>query len=150
VEADSILAAQAAPTEQRMWTLSSDEQIIRRVLDGQTEDYRVLMDRYERSVYWLAYRVLGRREDAEDAAQETFLKAYGKLDDCKDLDRFWPWLRRIALNHCISRLRLKSSSEILDEIDEPSGLICDSVEAEVITRAELDEVWQAVENLSPA
>lgn len=63
------------------------------------------MVRYERDVFNLTYRMLGNRGEAEDAAQEAFLRAYANLDRYDPARSFKTWLLSIASNHCIDRIR---------------------------------------------
>jgi RNA polymerase sigma-70 factor, ECF subfamily len=76
-----------------------DQQIITAVLTGKVDAYRHLVVRYEKPIFNLMYRMTGSREDALDLAQETFMKAYEKLEHFKTGSRFFPWLYTIGLNH---------------------------------------------------
>jgi RNA polymerase sigma factor (sigma-70 family) len=127
--------------------LLSDEQIIRRVIQGHTEDYRELIGRYNAPVYRLAYRILGRHEDAEDATQEVFLRVYQKMDTCRDTSRFWAWVRRITVNLCVRRVPVEDpSDEVVDMVDS-SQPMCNTVEVEMLRRVEADAINQAIDAL---
>ena len=76
-----------------------DQQIIQAVLTGNVDAYRHLVLRYEKPIFNLMYRMTGSREDALDLAQETFIKAYEKLEHFKTGSRFFPWLYTIGLNN---------------------------------------------------
>jgi RNA polymerase sigma-70 factor (ECF subfamily) len=78
---------------------SYDQQIITTVLTGNVDAYRHLVLRYEKPIFNLMYRMTGSREDALDLAQETFIKAYEKLEHFKTGSRFFPWLYTIGLNN---------------------------------------------------
>jgi len=78
---------------------SYDQQIITAVLTGEVDAYRHLVVRYEKPIFNLMYRMTGSREDALDLAQETFIKAYEKLEHFKTGSRFFPWLYTIGLNN---------------------------------------------------
>ncbi len=83
----------------------SDPLLVQRTLAGDQQAFGELVQRYERSVFNLAYRMLNNRGEAEDAAQEAFLRAYANLDRY-DMNRsFKTWLLSITSNHCIDRLR---------------------------------------------
>jgi RNA polymerase sigma-70 factor, ECF subfamily len=85
--------------------LESDRLWVERALAGDQQAFGELVQLHQHAVYNLAYRMLGERGEAEDAAQETFLRAYSHLDRY-DSDRpFRTWLLSIASNHCIDRLR---------------------------------------------
>jgi RNA polymerase sigma-70 factor (ECF subfamily) len=78
---------------------------VEQTLAGDQEAFGELVLRYERDVFNLTYRMLGNRGEAEDAAQETFLRAYANLDRYDPARSFKTWLLSIASNHCIDRIR---------------------------------------------
>jgi RNA polymerase sigma-70 factor, ECF subfamily len=98
----------------------SDDQIIKRTLAGETDAFSLLVRRWERSIYGLSLRMLGRDEDARDVCQETFLAAFRNLRKFRGDAKFSSWLYRIALNACNSRLR-KHSVMAEQSIDEEDG-----------------------------
>ena len=75
----------------------TEQDAIRRVLAGDRDAYRVLMDCHFQSVYRVAFRVTANEEDAEEAAQEAFLRAYRKLPDFRGDAKFGTWVYRIAM-----------------------------------------------------
>jgi len=84
----------------------SDAELVSRVLSGDTEAFGPLVERYERAVQGLLGRLLGSASrEAEDLAQETFIRAYQYLDGLEKRHRFGPWLFRIARSLCRDRLR---------------------------------------------
>jgi RNA polymerase sigma-70 factor (ECF subfamily) len=83
---------------------------IEQALQGDGTAFGNLVRAYERPVYNLTYRMLGDAAEAEDAAQETFLRAYTKLATYQPGRKFVNWLLSIASHHCIDRLRRKSRS----------------------------------------
>ena len=87
---------------QMTWT---DEELVARSVQGDSESFNQLVLRWERSIYALAYRTLGRDEDARDVCQETFLRAYRGLHAFKGQAKFSSWLYRIALNLCRDAMR---------------------------------------------
>ncbi len=78
---------------------------VQQTLAGDPQAFGELVQRYERDVFNLAYRMLNERGEAEDAAQEAFLRAYANLDRYDQSRPFKTWLLSIASNHCIDRLR---------------------------------------------
>jgi RNA polymerase sigma-70 factor (ECF subfamily) len=72
--------------------------LIKSILDGNAQEYAILINRYKRPIFNLLFRMTGNREDAADLAQETFLKAYNNLEKFKLSESFFPWLYAIALN----------------------------------------------------
>lgn len=88
-------------------TGNDDEpELIARVLAGDRSAYRPLVEVYEPAVYGICRRWLGSREtEAEDLSQETFLRAYCRLAELRDRQRFGPWLYRIARSLCRDWIR---------------------------------------------
>lgn len=78
---------------------------VEQALRGDRAAFGQLMHRYAGAVYNLAYRMLGNAEDAEDASQEIFLRAYTRLASFDRARRFSTWLLSIGSNYCIDRLR---------------------------------------------
>ena len=97
----------------------SDAYYIRLILEqGSEEALFKLVKRYERQVFSLCYRVIRNREEAEEAAQDVFLKAAAQLKKLTDLERFAPWLMRIAYHRAIDYARLVKHKPVdLDEKD---------------------------------
>ena len=84
---------------------SSDEELVTRSMGGDLDSFNQLVLRWERPIYALAYRVIGREEDARDVAQETFLRAFRALSGFKGQAKFSSWLYRITLNLCRDWIR---------------------------------------------
>ncbi|MBN1201796.1 MAG: sigma-70 family RNA polymerase sigma factor [Anaerolineae bacterium] len=78
---------------------------VEQTLAGDQYAFGELVQRYERDVFNLAYRMLSNRNEAEDAAQEAFLRAYANLERYDITRSFKTWLLSITSNHCIDRLR---------------------------------------------
>ena len=126
----------------------SDEQIIKRVLKGHAEEFRVLMQRHQAAVFMLAYRFFGRREDAEDIVQETFLRVYQSLSSLRQSEKLWPWVRRIALNTCLKRVTPEIPS---DEVEQLIDCLPDEtieVEAEVLRHLDSEDIHLAIAGLT--
>ena len=85
--------------------MSSDEELVTRSMGGDLDSFNQLVLRWERPIYALAYRVIGREEDARDVAQETFLRAFRALGGFKGQAKFSSWLYRITLNLCRDWIR---------------------------------------------
>jgi RNA polymerase sigma-70 factor, ECF subfamily len=98
----------------------SDDQIIERTLAGETDAFSLLVRRWERPIYGLSLRMLGRDEDARDVCQETFLAAFRNLRKFRGDAKFSSWLYRIALNACHSRLRKQGAmaEQSIDQEDD--------------------------------
>ncbi len=82
--------------------MSDDAADVQRVLAGDVDAYAALVDRYYDRCARFAIRMLGNRDDAEDALQATFLRAYKALHRYQERDRFSAWLYRILVNQCRS------------------------------------------------
>jgi RNA polymerase sigma-70 factor (ECF subfamily) len=99
----------------------SDEELVRACQAGESSAFDILVARWEDKIRGAAYRLLGSQEEAQDAAQEAFLKAYRGLPRFKQEARFSSWLYQIALNLCRDRLRRRKgrtmvSLEVLEEV----------------------------------
>ena len=81
----------------------SDALIVQRVLGGDTEAFRALVDRYHDDALRFATHLLGDHGEAEDAVQDTFLRAFRYLGSYREQDRFRGWLWRILVNRCRTR-----------------------------------------------
>lgn len=135
-----------------------DAEIVRSVLGGDTNGYARLVEAYsERVINYLA-RMTGNRYEAEDLAQETFIRAYRALESYKPEFKFSTWLFRIAHNQCINYLKKRSRLVHIDdyrnEDDEPAWVLvddredCDPVHA--ATQHELQVMVQvAIDELLP-
>jgi len=84
---------------------STDEELVSRSMGGDLDSFNQLVLRWERPIYALAYRVIGREEDARDVCQETFLRAFRALGGFKGQAKFSSWLYRITLNLCRDWIR---------------------------------------------
>jgi RNA polymerase sigma-70 factor (ECF subfamily) len=124
----------------------TDEELVDRSRGGDVDSFNQLILRWERPIYALAYRVIGREEDARDVCQETFLRAYRALPGFKGEAKFSSWVYRIALNLCRDWIRkqrrnpIQQMPEDIDVLDaaaatEPS----ESVE-DLVARRELTAV----------
>jgi RNA polymerase sigma-70 factor (ECF subfamily) len=91
-------------------TVWEESRLIQRAQAGCAESFNVLVSRYYQAVYHLAYRLLGQREEAADATQSTFLKAYRSLKDFDVRRALKPWLFKICVNVCIDMQRARSLS----------------------------------------
>ncbi len=97
--------------------MENEQELVARVLDGDQQAFAELVELYQQAVYNLAYRMLGNVDEAEDATQETFLRAYQHLRRY-DLTRpFKTWLLSIASNYCIDCIRKRRLTWL--SIDEP-------------------------------
>ncbi len=93
----------------------NDVTLVAEARAGKREAFSELVRRHQTAIYRVCYRVLGNPEDAEDAAQEAFLRAYDRLATFESRSTFKTWMTRLAVNVSLNaRVRRKSSSPLLD------------------------------------
>jgi len=96
--------------QERLWVLRAQQ--------GDEEAFSQIVEAYQRPVYNLAYRMLGSAGDAQDAAQEVFLRAYSHLESYDPARKFSSWILSIASHYCIDRLRRGHRRQVsLDEFE---------------------------------
>jgi RNA polymerase sigma-70 factor (ECF subfamily) len=83
----------------------TDEELVAQTVTGDVDSFNQLVVRWERPIYALAYRVIGREEEARDVVQETFLRAFRGLANFRGQAKFSSWIYRIALNLCRDWIR---------------------------------------------
>jgi RNA polymerase sigma-70 factor (ECF subfamily) len=103
----------------------SDEELVEACQAGESSAFDLLVTRWEDKIRGAAYRLLGSEEEARDAAQEAFLKAYRALPGFKGEARFSSWLYRIAVNLCRDRLRRRKGRRLvsLEALEEGGPVI---------------------------
>ena len=133
----------------------TDEELVARAQGGDAESFNQLILRWERPIYALAYRVIGREEDARDVCQETFLRAFRALPGFKGQAKFSSWLYRIALNLCRDWIRRQRRAPVMQmpEGIDPGELAAErgpveSIE-ELVARRELSAVVEEAMALLP-
>src|SRR5688572_29817096 len=117
---------------------STDEELVARSRGGDLDSFNQLVLRWERPIYALAYRVIGREEDARDVAQETFLRAFRALAGFKGQAKFSSWLYRITLNLCRDWIRRERRAPV---VQPPEGV-------DLIELASAAEPTETVEDLA--
>jgi RNA polymerase sigma-70 factor (ECF subfamily) len=100
------------------WT---DEELVARSVGGDADSFNQLILRWERPIYALAYRTIGREEDARDVCQETFLRAFRALPGFRGQAKFSSWLYRIALNLCRDWMRRERRSPMVASHEGADG-----------------------------
>src|SRR5260370_19826263 len=98
------------PSPHMTWT---DEELVAKSIRGDADSFNELVLRWERPIYALAYRTIGREDDARDVCQETFLRAYRALKRFRSEAKFSSWLYRIALNLCRDWIRRQRRTPVL-------------------------------------
>ncbi len=94
----------------------TDAVVVRRVLEGDVEAFGTLVNRYYDRYARYAVHITGNREDAEEALQDAFVRAYRALEQYEERERFAAWLHRIVVNQCRSVLarRKREESNLVD------------------------------------
>ena len=95
-----------------------DDVLVRRVQAGDSEAFEELVRRYERKVSNITYRLMGNEQDASEALQDAFLRAYRFIGKFQFKSSFFTWLYRIATNVSLSKLRKREKVDIVS-IDQP-------------------------------
>ena len=90
----------------------TDEELVALTVGGDVESFNQLVVRWERPIYALAYRVIGREEEARDVVQETFLRAFRGLANFRGQAKFSSWIYRIALNLCRDWIRRERRARV--------------------------------------
>jgi RNA polymerase sigma-70 factor, ECF subfamily len=101
------------------WT---DEELVARSQGGDVESFNLLITRWERPIYALAYRVIGREEDARDVCQDAFLRAFRALPGFKGQAKFSSWLYRITLNLCRDWIRKQRRAPVSQMPEDTDAL----------------------------
>jgi len=134
---------------------ASEKEIIRRVLAGDREEYRVLMERHLPAVLLMTLRVTGNLQDAEEAAQEAFIRAYQQLPAFRGQSSFATWVFRIAMNTALNlvKRRTRNPEWNAESIDNPSGVAPIATqptpEASVLDNEARTQRERAMETLTP-
>jgi len=133
--------------------VAEEEQWIAAARKGDTAAFGRLVEAYQNPVYNLAYRMLGNGPEAEDAAQEAFIRAYKYLDSYDPKRPFSTWLFSIASHYCIDQLRRRRIDwlPLHEEIAEPVRLASASPNPEAVVTERDREAWiqELMGTLSP-
>lgn len=127
----------------------SDSLLVEETLKGKLSSFEILLKRYQDKILKRTIHLLGNREDAEDATQETFIRAYKKLDSFKLEMPFSPWIYKIATNYCFDLLKKRKLQEKLsfDVESEEKSLVdqviqIDQIEKLIIKLRKLPEIYK--------
>ena len=133
----------------------SDEELVALATAGDPDSFNQLVMRWERPIFALAYRVIGRDQDARDVCQETFLRAFRGIKSFKRQAKFSSWLYRIALNLCRDWIRRDRREAVLTTLEaetqpSPRAHTIESAEDRAV-RLDLGRLMtQAMSSLSEA
>ena len=129
-----------------------DQEIILQVLQGRKQAYAILVERYQNYVFTLVMRYIKNREEAEEVAQDVFVKAYRYLADFRGQSKFSTWLYTIVNTTCISFLRKNKEQVVLVEDEQLHAItnrlkMSDGASVYSENRSERKMLRQAVEQL---
>ncbi len=105
------------------WTALSDEEIVNRVVDGQTALYEVLMRRHNERVYRAARSIVRDEDEAEDVMQQAYVNAYVNLRQFDRRAKFSTWLTKIAINEALGRARKRGRYDAVDFTEEENQAV---------------------------
>lgn len=118
--------------------------LLARLRRGDEQAFRELVARYEALVRSYALGILGDRQEAEDAAQECFLRAYRRLGAFRGEATLQTWLLRICRNHCLDRLRARPSVELVELRPDLADGASDTTESSVAIRVDRERLVNAL------
>jgi RNA polymerase sigma factor (sigma-70 family) len=130
---------------------TEDGRIIQECLNGESEAFGMLVDKYREGIYAFVYNKLRNSQDAQDITQEVFLKAYKDLHSLKRWESFAFWLYRIAYSRCVEFLRSKSKRVDTDFIEDQDSKIIDAHSLDYYRENQISEsVRDALDSLPEA
>jgi RNA polymerase sigma-70 factor (ECF subfamily) len=122
-----------------------DQHYIDLIIQGETNAFAVLVDRYKNMIYTLALKMIKNREEAEEVAQDTFIKAYNSLSKFKGDSKFSTWIYKVAYNTCLDRLKKNKKEDDTISIDEFSSHLLKTMD-NALSALEEKERKQAIQN----
>jgi RNA polymerase sigma-70 factor (ECF subfamily) len=128
-------------------TPQTDEELVANAQAGDLESFNQLVARWERPIYALAYRTLGREEDARDVVQDAFMRAFRGLKGFKGQAKFSSWLYRITLNLCRDWMRRNRRAPL---VQVPEGTDAEDLAEQIPSPAESVEELVARREMSAA
>jgi RNA polymerase sigma-70 factor (ECF subfamily) len=126
-----------------------EHELVQQALAGDQEAFAGLVRAYQGPVYNLAYRMLGTAADAEEAAQETFVRIYRRLGTYDQAHKFSSWVLAIASHYCVDRLRRRRVTVPLDDVQvpEPPAAAREAPEARALAREKEREIQRLLAEL---
>ncbi len=128
----------------------SDIELVNEFKNGNISAFDEIVRRYQKKVYSFARKILGNHDDADDVAQEVFVKVYYSLRDFKGESNLFTWIYRITINECNNILRKRKVKEFI-QIDEMANLLGfdRTPEQELFDKEKKSLIEKAVEKLPP-
>ncbi|WP_166921529.1 RNA polymerase sigma factor [Flavobacterium poyangense] len=122
-----------------------DQHYIHLIIQGDSNSFAVLVNRYKDMIFTLALKMVKNREEAEEVAQDTFIKIYSSLSKFKGDSKFSTWIYKIAYNTCLDRLKKNKKEENNISIDEFSAHLIKTMDNALSTLEE-KEKRQTIQN----
>ena len=128
----------------------TDAELVARVQAGEVDEYAYLVRRYQDAYFRFALRMLGNRDDADDALQSAFVRAFRKIRECRDPARFGAWLYQIVVNECrtLAFRRDRRERRMVRDVHEFDSVIPGPA-PEPARSVDLEEVERALAQLEP-
>jgi RNA polymerase sigma factor (sigma-70 family) len=123
----------------------ADQHYIDKILQGDANAFAVLVDRYKDMIFTLSIKMIKNREEAEEVAQDTFIKAYNSLVKFKGDSKFSTWIYKIAYNTCLDRLKKNKKEDNNISIDEFSAHLIKTMD-NALSALEDKERKQTIQN----
>ncbi|MBS7255055.1 RNA polymerase sigma factor [Flavobacterium branchiicola] len=123
----------------------NDQHYIDKILQGETNLFAVLVDRYKDMIFTLSLKIVKNREEAEEAAQDTFIKAFNSLSKFKGDSKFSTWIYKIAYNASLDRVKKNKKEDNTISIDEFSSHLVKTMD-NALSALEDKERKQAIQN----
>lgn len=133
-------------------TTNNDQYYINQIIEGETNAFSILVNRYKDLVFTLALRMLKNREEAEEVSQDTFIKTYKSLHKFKGDSKFSTWIYKVAYNTCLDRLKMNKkhyNDVVIDEFTEHQIKTIDNA-LDNIEQQEYNKTIQDCLNLLPS
>lgn len=129
----------------------TDQELARSARDGDKAAFGDLVERYQSSVFNVCYRLLGERREAEDLAQEAFIRAYQRFHLFDPQRPFGPWIRRVAANLCFNHMQVlrHASLELEDETEEGVEAPAQQPESARLAAENAEAIRKALQALPP-
>lgn len=126
-----------------------DRQLVAACLGGVREAFDIIVERHRRPIYQLCYRFTGNHEDASDAAQDVFLRAYRGLGNFKGDSSVATWLYRIGVNACLNRIASRPPRSVPLDCSPPVADKGPDQAGRLIQQERAEQVRQAIARLPP-
>lgn len=125
---------------------TDDKSLVARCLEGDNKAFEELVDRYQEAVFNVAFRMVGRYEDAQDIAQTVFLKSYQHLASYDENHKFFSWIYRMTINEALNfKARTRSTEPLAESIVSDSPTPEENLQASRVS----ESIGKALSGLTP-